>query len=82
MAYWIQKTPNNHNLSGYKEYRCDYRTDIERLPRFGIEGKKQEGDSTSSYPCSYGSECLCLEDSSVWSLGKDTNTWIEIGEDS
>lgn len=57
---------------------CDYRTDINKLPRIGIEGKKQDGDTVSSTPCSCGSDCLCLEDSSVWVLGKDTNEWKEI----
>lgn len=77
MAYWIQET-SNKNRSNCKSFMCDYRTDIDKLPRIGIEGIKQEDDSTASYPCSHGSDCLCLEDSSTWILGKDTNTWIEI----
>lgn len=78
MAYWIQETSTIQNRSGYKSFMCDYRTDINKLPRVGIEGEKQEDDSTASYPCSHGSDCLCLEDSSVWILGKDTNEWKEI----
>lgn len=74
MAYWILKT-NNYN--GAKYFQCDYINDIEKLPTTTKEGEKQEGDSVSSYRCQYGSQCLCLEDSSVWLLGKDTNTWIK-----
>lgn len=76
MAYWIQKTPDNHNMSGYKLYRCDYKSDIADLPRFGIYGKPQKDDSTASSPCSYGSECECIEEGGLkYTLGKDTNAW-------
>lgn len=78
MAYWVQETAKNHNFSNYRSFMCDYRTDIDKLPRIGIEGVKQEGDTVSSAPCSYGSDCMCLEDSSVWILGKDTNKWQEV----
>lgn len=78
MAYWVQETAKNHNFSNYRSFMCDYRTDIDKLPRIGIEGEKQEGDSVSSAPCSCGSDCLCLSDSSIWILGKDTNTWQEV----
>lgn len=76
MAYWIQKTSDNHNMSGYKLYRCDYKSDIADLPRFGIHGKEQKDDSAASYPCSYGSECECIEEGGLkYTLGKDTNQW-------
>lgn len=78
MAYWIQTTANNHNVSGYKLFYCDYISDIDKLPRFRIEGEKQEDDSTASYPCAYGSECLCLENSCKYVLGKATNTWQKV----
>ncbi len=78
MAYWIQETGTQHNSSNYRSYMCDYRTDIDNLPKVGVEGVKQDKDTVSSSPCSYGSDCLCLEDSSVWILGKDTNAWQEV----
>lgn len=78
MAYWVQETGTHHNSSNYKSFMCDYRSDIEKLPRVGIEGGLQEGDTVSSAPCSYGSDCLCMEDSSIWILGKDTNEWQEV----
>ena len=77
MAYWIQET-NVGNNSSCKSYMCDYRSDIAKLPRMGIYGAEQEGDSVSDNPCSYGSDCTCLEDTSIWVLGKDTNQWKEI----
>lgn len=78
MAYWIQKTGTHHNFSNYRSFICDYRSDIEHLPKVGIEGKKQDGDTVSSTPCSYGSDAFVLEDSSVFILGKDTNEWQEV----
>lgn len=77
MAYWIQETGTNHNKKNYRSFMCDYRSDIEKLPKVGINGKEQEGDTISSTPCSYGSDCFCLEDSSFWILKKDTNEWGE-----
>lgn len=77
MAYWIQET-NVGNSSACKSYMCDYRSDIAKLPRIGIHGEEQEGDSVADNPCSWGSDCTCLEDTSIWILGKDTNQWIEI----
>lgn len=78
MSYWVQETAKNHNFSNYRSFICDYRTDINKLPRVGIEGAKQEGDTVSSTPCAYGSEAFVLEDSSVFILGKDTNSWQEV----
>lgn len=71
MSYWVNKIGNNNNAN-HKEFYCDKRTDIKNLPTLNSKGKN--GDS-----CSVGSECLCLEDSSVWILGKDNNQWIELG---
>lgn len=78
MAYWVQETGTHHNFSNYRSFMCDYRTDIDKLPRVGAEGEKQDGDTVSSAPCSYGSDCFCLEDSSVRVLRKDTNGWKEV----
>ena len=76
MAYWIDF--NAESNANCKSFYCDYLTDINDLPRCGVEGVKQSDDTVSHKPCSYGSDCLCLEDSSVWILGKDTNEWKKI----
>ena len=76
MAYWID--PNSSNKGNCRSYLCDYRSDIDKLPRIGIEGAEQEGNTVASQPCACGSDCMVLEDSSVWILGKETNTWMEI----
>lgn len=82
MAYWIQKTAGKRNVQNCKLYNCDYFSDIDKLPRFGIEGEPQEGDSTASDPCSYGSKCICLEDGgSQWILSKDSNEWCQMTDD-
>ena len=78
MAYWIQETGTHHNLINYRSFICDYRSDIDNLPRVGISGSPQEGDTVSSAPCSCGSDAFVLEDSSVFILGKDTNEWQEV----
>ena len=76
MAYWID--PNAGNKSTCRSYYCDYRTDIDKLPRMNVYGEEQEGDTVAAYPCACGSDCMCLEDSSIWILGKDTNAWQEV----
>ena len=75
MAYWIQEIHGNTNR---KSFMCDNKSDIEKLPKYGIEGAEQEGDTVSPEPCLYGSDCFCLEDKSAWILGKEENEWIEI----
>lgn len=75
MSYWIQETSNNHNMSDYRLFYCDRITDIDKLPKFGIEGEQQENDTISHKPCAYGSECKCLQNSSLYILSKDTNEW-------
>ena len=74
MAYWIVKA-NKYNNSKY--FQCDYVSDIESLPTYTREGRRQENDTISSYKCAPGSQCLCQADGSVWLLGKDTDTWIK-----
>lgn len=72
MSYFCKKISSDANYTDLKEYVCDLRSDISNLPTIGKSGKN--GDI-----CSIGSECLCLEDTSVWVLGKDANKWIELG---
>ena len=78
MGYWVQKKGTVLEMKGYRSFMCDYRSDIDNLPRRGIKGKRQADDTLSDDPCTHGSDCFCLEDGSAWILGKDTNTWIEI----
>lgn len=78
MAYWVQEVATNQNLSNYRSFICDYRSDILNLPTHSSDGLVQDGDTISSKLCAPGSDCFCLEDASAWVLGKDTNTWQEI----
>ena len=78
MAYWVQETGEKHSMSNRRSFMCDYRSDINKLPRYDIKGEECIDDSISPQPCSWGSNCLCLADTSVWILGKDTNTWQEV----
>lgn len=78
MAYWIQETGNKYNMRNHRSYICDYVTDIEKLPRQNIYGEQQGNDTLSCTPCAAGSSCLCLEKSSVYILGKDTDEWQEV----
>lgn len=80
MAYWIQNTSISKNNGGFRSYVCDYLSDIDKLPRYGVEGEPQGNDSFHK-PCAYGSACLCLEDGgSKWILGKDTNKWQKLNK--
>ena len=79
MAYWVQETATNGtNNGGCKFYMCDTKADVKKLPKAGVRGEVQETNPNDSDPCSCGSTCLCLEDTSVWVLGKETNEWKEI----
>ena len=79
MEYWIVKV-NRYNNSKY--FHCDYISDIDDLPTYTHEGKKQENDTISSYKTTPGSQCLCQEDGSVWLLGKDIDSWIKQNNNS
>ncbi len=78
MSYWISETGTNRMPGNVKSFYCDFRSDIPKLPKNGVKGDLSAGDTSSAQPCRYGSDCLCLEDSSVWILGKATNEWKDI----
>ena len=78
MAYWIQETGGNHNLSNYRMFYFDTESEIDDLPTATKEGKQQDDDSVSAQKCSYGSEAYCLETGSVYILSKDTDTWMGV----
>lgn len=74
MAYWIIKT-NTYNNSKY--FQCDYVSDIDDLPTYIQEGKKQENDTISNNKCAPGSQYICQKDGFIWLLGKEINSWIK-----
>lgn len=77
--YWIQELGNTStNLSNYRYYICDFISDIEKLPTRLKNGEQQDNDTVSNKPCSYGSQCFCLEDGSAWILGRETDTWKQL----
>ena len=78
MAYWIQETGGNHNLSNYRMFYFDTASEINDLPTATKEGKSQDGDSVSAQKCAYGSEAFCIETSSAYILSKTTDTWTEV----
>ena len=56
---------------------CDYLSDIKNLPDALKDGVPQPNDTVCKNRCSPGSQCFCLEDSSIWILGKDSDQWIK-----
>lgn len=78
MAYWIQELSKSNGRQGVKSFYCDFRSDIQYLPTQMHEGDISKGDSASTATTSYGSDCFCLEDGSVWILGKETDQWKEV----
>lgn len=78
MSYWIHKCGNKNN-SLWRFFMCDYRADLEKLPTAIKEGQNQpNNDTVCKNKCCPGSQCFCIEDSSTWLLGKDSDEWIEI----
>lgn len=79
MSYWISEIGDiNRAPAGAKSFYCDFRTDIEKLPNNTDKGDLSAGDEASAQLCKYGSDCMCLEDTSLWILGKETNAWQEV----
>lgn len=79
MAYWIQEYGSD--ASGRKDYRmyhCDYRSDIDNLPLNNKEGVQQGNNTISCTKAHYGDQCLCLEDSSLWELTNESDSWREL----
>lgn len=76
MAYWIHEA-GSKNSSLWRFFMCDYLTDIQNLPDAQKEGQPQPNDTVCKNECSPGSQCFCIEDGSVWILGKDTNKWVK-----
>jgi hypothetical protein len=64
LAWTITKIGGKPNSGLYNEIVAQTRADIAALP-------------TNYDKISFGSQCLCLEDSSVWILDGN-NTWKEI----
>lgn len=79
MAYWIDSIGGDgKNRPDWRMYHCDYRTDIDKLPLNDKEGEQQENDTYSCTKATFGDQCLCLEDSSVWELRNEPNDWKEL----
>lgn len=76
MSYWIQDA-GSKNSSLWRFFMCDYLSDIVNLPTANTEGQPQANDTVCKNKCCPGSQCYCLQDSSLWVLGKDTNAWIQ-----
>ncbi|MCM1189323.1 MAG: hypothetical protein NC541_08505 [bacterium] len=76
MAYWIHEAGNKNN-SLWRFFMCDSLSNLRDLPTATKEGQPQENDTVCKNKCAPGSQCLCLEDGSVWLLGKDTDQWIK-----
>lgn len=76
MSYWIHEA-GNRNSSLWRFFMCDYLSDIKNLPDALKDGLPQPNDTVCKNRCSPGSQCFCLEDSSIWILGKDSDQWIK-----
>lgn len=74
MSYWIHKAGNGNNYL-WRYFMCDYLSDIDKLPTAAKSGQYQPDDTIDKDKCCPGSQCLCLEDGSIWLLGKDTGKW-------
>lgn len=79
MGYWIHEYGGqDKNRKNWRMYHCDYRADINNLPKNDSEGVPQEGDDVAHTKAKFGDQCLCLEDSTLWELRKEPNDWKEL----
>lgn len=77
MAYWIQES----DCSKYSRrmYNCDFRADVAGLPTNTRLGDVDRADCPEAADYAhYGDRCLCLEDTSVYELRKETDDWKEL----
>ncbi len=78
MSYWVLPQEESQKNNKRRSYECTHLSDIDKLPKINKSGEAKERDTVSPLPCSAGSDCLCLEDSSVWILDEETNEWGSI----
>lgn len=64
------------NANGqHTEYLCDYISDISTLPTANRKGKISYGGDDLKVQCAAGSMAYCLENSSLYTLGIETDEW-------
>lgn len=76
MSYWIHEA-GNRNSSLWRFFMCDSLSDLQNLPTATKEGQPQPNDTVCKNQCCPGSQCFCLENGSMWLLGKDTDKWVQ-----
>ena len=78
MAYWIQEIGGTGQRPNYRMYHCDYVSDIKNLPLNDKNGVQQGTDTVGCTKASYGDQCFCLEDASVYELRWEANDWKKL----
>lgn len=79
MAYWIDSIGGDgKNRPDWRMYHCDYVDDIKNLPLNDKEGVQQGNDTFGCTKATFGDQCLCLEDSSLWELRNEPNDWKKL----
>ena len=82
--YWIQEYGNKlgNNNPSWKQYHCDYVSDVLNLPTNTKNGTQITNDKTfdenTNTKAHFGDQCFVLEDGSVYELGYKTDKWIKL----
>lgn len=76
--FWIQDSNSYGKPKDYKMFYADYESDIDNLPKFGIDGKQESNTTVENHPTGYGSECLVIETGELYILSRDDNEWKKV----
>lgn len=74
--FWIQETGINKNNPNYKLFYAESKSDIDNMPTDIKQGTQENGDTVSNHLCSVGSECLCIDEGTLYIL--TTSGWTEV----
>lgn len=74
MAYWVE----GREKCSIRIYACDFLSDIAKLPTQTKNGEGAGLSADEKQKCLEGSKCTCLEDGSLWKLGKESG-WRKVG---
>lgn len=77
MATKLMKIDGKYEFYGEREYLLDNESDINKLPREGVEGTLDTEDTKLNEPCEIGSTAMVCSPPGFWVLSP-SNVWIKL----